>query len=266
MIRLTVDGALNTVLVLCIATPIATAIAITILYNFPLLLKPPRVIDAGVAISGPAIVVSDVHIGSRKSYYTLLGKLLKRLKSTALIVAGDLLDERVPLSSFVSSLKSAVEILGLERGSMVYVVSTAGHDVYGYFEKPLHLVINGVDIHIVSDVARIHIDGCGSYILVTHGEHISRDGVAAHLLDRLGVALLGKPITPILMRRTLRGRELAWIFLGHSHIPFTDFRARVANMGSWDDRVYAPAEPLVGIISCVGGRPSIEFIELPLKS
>ncbi|MCS7111040.1 MAG: hypothetical protein N3D82_01315 [Ignisphaera sp.] len=256
----------GTALILYIAAPIVVAVAAALLYNFPSMLRPPRIRCANVVLSGPVVVVSDVHIGSRKSYYMVLGRLIKRWGLTTITVAGDLLDRRIPPSDIVNGLKSAIEALGLERGRIIYIASTASHDIDSSFEKPLHLTINSISIHVVSGVARILIDGCSSYILATHGEYVSRDGVVAHLLDRLGISLFRKSLTSLLIRRMLRAEKAAWIILGHSHIPFIDHTLRVINTGSWDDRAYAPVKPAVGIVKCINGKLDAKFLELPLKS
>lgn len=251
---------------LSIATPMIIAVATVLLHNFPWLIRSLKIKANSMSVSGPVVVVSDVHIGSRKSYYTVLGKLLKKIECSTVIVAGDLLNERMPLNSIVKGLKIALEALGLERGRIIYIVSTASHDIDGYFEKPLHLVINGTSISVVSGIARISIDDCSGYIYATHGEYVSRDGAVAYFLDRLSMALFKKSITALVMRRILGTERAAWIFIGHSHVPSIEPILKVVNTGSWDDRVYAPAKPGIVTIKCVNNRLDVEFIELPLKA
>ncbi|MEM2389520.1 MAG: hypothetical protein QW215_04690 [Ignisphaera sp.] len=257
---------MNTMVTLFIAAPMMIAVATILLYNLPWLFRPLKNKVNSIAVSGPVIVVSDVHIGSRKSYYTILGKLLKKIEHSTVIVAGDLLNERVPLNSIVKSLKIALEALDLERSRIIYIISTASHDIDGYFEKPLHLIINGISISMVSGIARILIDDCNSYIYATHGEYVSRDGAVAYFLDRLSVSLFRKSITALVMRRIMGAERATWIFIGHSHIPSIEPSLKVVNTGSWDDRVYAPAKPGIGIIKCVDNRLDVEFIEIPLNA
>ncbi len=251
---------------LCIAMPMVIAIAIIMLYNFPSLFGLSKAKISVIAVPGPIIVVSDIHVGSRKSYYTVLRRLIERIRYTTVVIAGDLIDERIPFSNILSGLKTALEALGLERGRVIYVVSTASHDIDGYFEKPLHIAINNITISIVSDIVRIIIDGCSSYIYVTHGEYTSRDGVIAYILDRIGVALFKKSIIALIMRKALDIEKNVWVFVGHSHVLSIEPLLKVANTGSWDDRVYASAKPGIGVIRCIDNRLDVKFIKVSLKT
>lgn len=247
------------------AIPMIIAIAIIILYNFPLLFRFSKANVSSIVVLEPIIIVSDIHVGSRKSYHTVLRRFIERMRYDTLVIVGDLIDDRIPLSNILNGLKTAIEALGLEKGRIIYIVSTTSHDINGYFEKPLHITIDSIAISIVSGIIRISIDGCRDYIYAAHGEYVSRDGVIAYILDRISMALFRKSITAIIMRKALDIERDAWVFIGHSHIPSIEPLLKIVNTGSWDERIYASAKPGIGIVRCIDNKLDVKFIKVSLK-
>lgn len=249
-----------------IALLMVVAVAVILLYNFPCLFRAHRARIHTISVLGPVVIVSDIHIGSRNSHYTVLRKFIEKLNYATVVVVGDFLDKRIPFNrSTVESLIMAIRALGLDKGRVIYIASTASHDIEGYFDKALHISIDSIDIYIVSGIARITVDSCSHHIYATHGEYISRDGVAAYILDKIGRSLLGKPLTALIARKMLDIERSSWIFIGHSHIPYTDHSSRMANTGSWDNRFYAPAQPSVGIVKCINNRLYVKLSKITLR-
>ena len=246
-----------------IALPMVMAVAFILLYNFPCLFRAPRARIHTISVSGPAIIVSDVHIGSKNSCYTVLRKFIERIGYGTLIVVGDLLDERVPLNrSAIESLREAIRALGLSKGRVIYIASTAGHDIENYLDKTLHISIDSIDIYILSGVAKIMVNSCSHHIYATHGEYVSKDGVAAYILDKIGRAILRKPITALIAKKVLNVEKNSWVFTGHSHIMLIDTKFRIANTGSWDNRFYAPAQPGIGVVKCIDGKLYVRLFQI----
>lgn len=248
------------------AIPMLMAIVFIVFHNFPWLYRFKKIKIHSMFLEGSIIIVSDIHIGSKNSYYFVLKEFLKRINYDVVIVAGDFIDRRIEFGkNAVDYLKTAIKALGIRRGKIIYIVSTASHDIDRYFEDTMSLSIDGVETYIVSGVVEAILGKCRNRVYVSHGEYISRDGVAAYILDKIFNKLFKRNITALLMRRALGIDKYQWVFTGHSHILSIDTLYRIANTGSWDERLYAKAYPGIGIVKCIDGKLYVKLIKLSIR-
>uniref|UniRef100_A0A7C5XQL8 Metallophosphoesterase n=1 Tax=Ignisphaera aggregans TaxID=334771 RepID=A0A7C5XQL8_9CREN len=248
------------------AMPMVMAIAFIVCHNFPWIYRFKKIKIHSMFLDGSIVIVSDIHIGSKNSYYFLLKEFLKRINYDVVIVAGDFIDKRIEFNkNTIDYLRAAIKALDIRRGKIIYIASTASHDIDRYFEDIMPLSIDGVETYIVSGVVEIKLGGCRNSVYVSHGEYISRDGVAAYILDKIFNKLFKRNITALLMRRALGVDEYQWVFTGHSHILSIDPIYRIANTGSWDERLYAKAYPGIGIVRCIDGKLYVRLVKLSIR-
>jgi len=258
---------LNSVLTpILTAIPMVIAIAFIMFHNFPWLYRFKRIKIHSMFLEGSIVIVSDIHIGSKNSYYFIFKKFLRRIDYDVVIVAGDFIDKRIEFGkNAIDYLKTAIKALDIKRGKIIYIVSTASHDIDRYFENIMSLSIDGVEVYIASGVVEVIIGKCRNRVYISHGEYISRDGVTAYILDKIFNKLFKRSITALLMRRALGVDEYQWVFTGHSHILSIDTLYRIANTGSWDERLYAKAYPGIGIVKCIDGKLYVKLIKLSIR-
>lgn len=237
------------------------------LYNFPWITKYWRISTAKLSIGrGDSVAfVSDVHIGS--SGFSLkarsIGRILRRLKVGALVIVGDLIDRRlsIDLKGLERIAELAANILDIRDTTIIYIASSSAHDVVVRgFENgivKLKLRSRGVDFLYTVNPIDLAFDGCRERVYAMHGDYVSRDGTVSYLVDRVGRRLFKTALTGLAARKILGLGDRYWVILGHSHVSYIDRKHRVAVLGSWVRRLYAPRESSIAITTCSSSKLNV---------
>lgn len=253
---------------------IITALSI---YNFPWLTKYYRLnLEEFLVRKGNKVAfASDIHIGASGSNIRLLrfiGKIVRLLRVDVLVVAGDLIDERVYLDvRYLEKLAElVVNILDLRDVTVLYIPSNTSHDIVfkdqGKDLRRFQLRSRNVDFIYAPHILKIVFEECDEHIYATHGDYISRNGAVAYILDKICRKIIGKRITGIIARKVFNLDNKAWIVLGHSHISSLDPRYKIIGLGNWVKRYYAPRECSLAIASCRNRRIDVVFLDFRLKT
>ncbi len=213
-----------------------TIIILYILWNMPWITRywKPKIYRYVIRDAKRVMVISDIHLWGMHRAIDI-GRMAREKNIDSVIVAGDLIDEIVDVSSYrtiVEILKRAVDDMDLHNTMFIFIPSRSFHDFRAVFRKPISFTYRDVVIHVIPDVAMFRIDGCNEHIVVTHGDYAFRSGVIAFLLDvigkRFGILLTGE-----LLRKIYSLDRNTWFIYGHSHIGYIDYGRKTINTGCW---------------------------------
>jgi len=182
-------------------------------------------------LEGPTMVVSDIHCPlGRCGVAREVVRVAVARGAATLAVLGDLFDDfrkLVTADELRRALAAAFGPLGGVR--VVYVTSGSSHDPI--LDRALRLQVGGSSFEVYPGGLVARVDGVTAFM--THGDAAMRNGAHAFLANA-AMRLLGRGL---FLERRLRERLRLpphwWLFMGHTHIPGIDYRARVANPGSW---------------------------------
>jgi len=230
-------------------------------YNFPWLLskKKPTVYQVTLRKSDlPIVIVSDLHVGSSRSSYKYFLALLKAVKPTTLVIAGDLIDEKMLVSEKMLKL---LKIFSLYAKNVFYTPSTSNHDT-----APQPILISLEEdrkrVAIASPILRLCIEGCFSCIYITHGDHASRNGILAHFLETISQKLLLKPFIGGVLRRILGVNSEDWVIYGHSHKAYFSSFWRSINTGCWVSRTHESMQMALALAICRSSNIDAKLLKL----
>jgi UDP-2,3-diacylglucosamine pyrophosphatase LpxH len=195
------------------------------------------------------IIVSDIHIGSRKYNADALISLLLREEYDELILAGDIIDF-IKVPSFTESFIKIIEAIDFSK-NIIYVV--------GNHETSLRRLI-GNSIYGLKFVEKYEFEDGGRLIRVEHGDRYDSGIVKADFLMKMISIIhdwierkLDKDLASWWVNYKLKKRKLRriwdilkWnddvdvIIMGHSHHPeaiiWVDDKQRIktyVNCGDW---------------------------------
>ncbi len=223
--------------------PVATLIAIAVaaitysLWCFPWVTRYwfPSMFVLRLSSSGTYVVVSDVHLWYSVPEIKYIGDLCRKVNATALIVAGDLFEERRRVTTpqeLVDLYERALTALNLWNSVnfVVHVLSMSSHD-YDLWNSSTVVKVRGVNILIVEGILILEVDRSRVYVL--HGDYLCRNGFVAHVINRV----FGDLFLERLGRSVLKLGRGDWLIMGHTHIPGIDYGSKVVNCGSWMRKV-----------------------------
>lgn len=170
------------------------------------------------------IVFGDVHIGSRSAKIQELRSCLKSISPEEVAITGDLFDDqhrRINREEALQLFKKAMEILGIRPRRLYIALSSSSHDPI--LPGPLAAEIDGVEV--AAHNGEIVVDG---KFVITHGDRIVKNGVAAYFLDLLKRGHIGRAL-----RKKLGLGDNVWLVYGHSHVPYVNVQEKILNPGSW---------------------------------
>ncbi|MCC6046146.1 MAG: metallophosphoesterase [Ignisphaera sp.] len=245
-----------------IASTLYTLLLITYtLYNFPWIssIKSLTVHQVMLGKSDLLIlIVSDLHLGNNESRYRHLLTLLKVIKPSTLIIAGDLLDKRVLVGK--EMLKLLKKFTRYSK-NVFYTPSSSNHD---NSPQPMLLSLeeSGKRIIIAAPILKLCVEECLNCIYITHGDCASRSGVIAHFLEIIAQKLFSKPFIGGVLRRKLGIGAGDWIVYGHSHRVWVSKAWRVVNTGCWVSRVHESMQMAIAIATCKKGIATIKLIKI----
>jgi len=228
---------IDTIAILLLTTILSIIIVLYIFWNMPWITGywKPRVFGYNFKDFRKIMIVSDVHLWKSKNVNDI-GRIVREKNIDAIIVAGDLFDESIEISStktIVETLKKAISAMDLHNTRLIFIPSRSFHDFRALFIKPLSFTYRDIDIVIIPDIAIFKIDKCNDYIVVTHGDYAFRSGVIAFLLDIIGVKLFRRLSTGELLRKLYSLDRNVWLVYGHSHIGYIDYSKKIINTGCW---------------------------------
>lgn len=185
---------------------------------------------APAPLTGPTVIVSDLHCTPRHRPTLEVAKLARSLGARNLIVAGDLFDDlhqALPADALAEALRWAFR--GAQGLTVHYVTSGSSHDPI----QPSPAVVRAGPLRVhVYPRYMLFSTGAGT-IFVTHGDVAVPNGLHAFAIN-LAARLVGEEL---FIERRLRERLGLppgwWLVMGHTHLPGIDYGARVANAGSW---------------------------------
>lgn len=228
---------IDTIAILLLVTALLMVITLYISWNMPWITGywRPRVFGYSFRNLRKIMIVSDVHLWKSKGVNNI-GRIVREKNIDVVIVAGDLFDEPIEISStrtIVEALKRAINAMDLHNTRLVFIPSRSFHDFRALFTKPLFFKYRDIDIVVIPDIAVFKIDRCNDYIVVTHGDYAFRSGVIAFLLDIMGIKLFGRLPTGELLRKLYSLGRNVWLVYGHSHIGYIDYSRKIINTGCW---------------------------------
>lgn len=179
-----------------------------------------------------AIIASDIHCrrGKPCKAFQYILEACRGAGADCLIVAGDLFENlHFPLDPL--EVKRHIKKIAGDKAlpsKLIYVLSGASHDpIIG---KVSVIKEDGRSIVIVPKKLVVSIGG--KKVCIVHGDIFVRNGILAHLYNRV-YSMLG---TKLALEKKLKeafGGECEWLIAGHTHIPGIDHAEKVANPGAW---------------------------------
>lgn len=241
---------------------IALGICVVILHNFPWVLgKTPKISYLKLSCSDtPILIVSDLHLGNKKSLGLQIIKVILRYRVRTMIIAGDLIDKRLALSRNILNLLKRFMIKEIRK--IIFVPSSSSHDFEPLPENPVKEQEDDYTVWIIPYVAWISIEKCVGDIYVTHGDYISRNGIIAHLLDVLSQKIFSKPFIGLILRKILKIRNVDWVVHGHSHTALYSEKYRVVRTGCWVRRPHELIQRAFVIAICRNRFTEIKLFKL----
>ena len=187
---------------------------------------------SNIPVCRDAIIASDLHCKRDKPCRALqyILEAYKTFSADCLIIAGDLFEDlHFPLSprEVIYYIKRIVDNKALPK-KLIYVTSGASHD-------PIidNVAIIDEDGGIIVIAPRKLVIGIGGRkVCVVHGDIFLKNGVLAHLYNRIS-SFLGKKLALEERLKEIFGSECEWLIAGHTHISGIDYARKVANPGTW---------------------------------
>lgn len=179
-----------------------------------------------------AIIASDLHCKRDKPCRALqyILEAYKTFGADCLIIAGDLFEDLYfPLSprEVIHYIKKIVGNKALPK-KLIYVTSGASHDPI--IDKVTIIDEDGGMIVIAPKKLVISIGG--RKVCIVHGDIFLKNGVLAHLYNRI-YSFLGTKLAIEKRLKKIFGSECEWLIAGHTHIPGIDHARKAANPGTW---------------------------------
>ncbi|MCI4436805.1 MAG: metallophosphoesterase [Ignisphaera sp.] len=234
---------------------LATIILAYILHSFPWALHKPIVYSVDLKLDDlPAVVISDLHIGSGRSGFREALRILLRIKPNTLIIAGDLIDESTVVGEPIARILRHFTVISRR---VIYTPSTSSHD---RAVKPIFMALDDNRVIVASPVLRICINELRKCFYVTHGDYALRSGVYAHIAEALSLRIFRKPFVGTILRRVLRTDD--WIFYGHTHKALASETWMTVNTGCWVHRPHEAMQRALAIIGVKGKRLKVVLIKI----
>ncbi len=117
--------------------------------------------------------------------------------------------------------------------------------------------IDGVNVRVVrGGVVKLVIGGRTFWFL--HGDYVVKNGLIASLMNKLFSGSYDK-----LVRFAVRaGGEGDWVVIGHTHVPSINTELRVANTGSWINRLISATDTAI----VIDGSGNVKLINIKCSS
>ncbi|MDD5144930.1 MAG: metallophosphoesterase family protein [Candidatus Pacebacteria bacterium] len=241
---------------------ISILIALPAFYFFPFFLK-REVPFQEFSIEGEKVlIVSDLHLENNKRDLSCIGEFLDKNDIGNLVIGGDLFDMKQNTELSDKLINTVKEMLGIRDGKtnrFFYVLSLHDHDPM--FKKEKEEMKNGKEeINIVKGILRLNAKNNQSFY-VLHGDYLAKDGGIPYLINRFGISLLYEKI----VKKAIGAKNGDWAIMGHSHLPGIDYGSRVANTGSWLNRIVSASD--TGILLTEGEDLyyKAELIKIPCE-
>jgi UDP-2,3-diacylglucosamine pyrophosphatase LpxH len=231
-----------------------------VLHNFPWLLDREKLVVHQVMLrksDQPMLIVSDLHFGSRSAYRYFLA-ILRAVKPRTLVIAGDLVDERMLMSERMLRLLKTLTICAK---NVFYTPSSSNHD---HAPKPTFISLeeNEKRVAIASPILKLCVEECSNCLYITHGDYASRSGVIAHFLEEFVQRLFLKPFIGGVLRKKLGISDGSWVVYGHSHKAWSSHAWRTVNTGCWINRIYESMQMALAVAACRNSIVSVKLLKL----
>jgi UDP-2,3-diacylglucosamine pyrophosphatase LpxH len=185
-------------------------------------------------------VVSDLHAEDKGFNARCFTKTIKAINPEVLIIAGDVFNNMEKQKFDESMAKIVVELTGYPNNlrEILITLSIGNHDpkIKGLMES---FNINNINVKAINGVALLRFND--KHLVVLHGDLLFKNGIIAAFIN----LLLGKGFYERITKRILLLNSDTFLIMGHTHIPFIDYKMKSANSGSWAWR------PIVGKSSTI---------------
>jgi len=225
--------------------------------SFPFLFKNKIYYQEVSLERGKVMIISDLHLDSNPRDLSCIGDYLEENDVSLLVFNGDLFDMLHREEFKEEFLEEAIKRLDIEESSVnkiIYILALYNHDPYlkesKYFEDEKgNLVLSGI-LKLKTEEELLHI---------FHGDYV---------VNSIGIGVLtlvNKFASPLfyerLTKRILQAEE--WIILGHSHVSGIDYDRRIANSGTWINRIFPNTDTAILIEAKGELEPKVDLVKIP---
>jgi len=190
------------------------------------------------------VILSDVHLGSGLERVDVLTRILEKIDSEVIVIAGDLLEDarKEVFSKRLLEWLRELSSLGIER--FYYVLSESSHDprIGGPY---LNFLVFGIQLHMIRGFLELDLNRRKVY--VTHGDVCCRNGFLAWLLEGILKELGVEGGLERILKSKLGLSESLFV-MGHTHRFFVSEDGKVVNCGSWKSYPKRPGEGGLAIL------------------
>lgn len=189
------------------------------------------------------IAISDLHLEANARNLTCIGNYMRRLRhgDIYLVINGDLFDKahKQELNhSHILELLSRLNLAGINNlKEVVYVMAIYDHDPRAPRNEATYYV-NGVKVRVVHGIVKLAMGGNTLWFL--HGDYVVKNGLIASLMNKILMGSYDR-----LVRLAVRAREGDWVVIGHTHVPGVNNELRIANTGTWINRLISATNTAV---------------------
>lgn len=236
-------------------------LAITILFAFPFLSGEKMFKKEMQLDKEKALIISDLHLDSNPRELNCIGNYIEENEISYLIINGDLFDKKHSQRFTPKIFNQAYKELGLKQTSLekiIYLLASHYHDpkiskkeVQEFTkDKKKVLVFKGL-LELKTQKEKINISH-GDYLLTA----ITTGG--ASIISKLSPNMMYEKF----FKSMLEIEEDEWLIIGHTHVAGIDYESKVANTGSWVNRVF-PASDTGILIKNNPNSQNVSLITIP---
>lgn len=244
-----------------IVTIIVFVLAITTLFAFPFLSEGKIFKKEMQLDKKKTLIISDLHLDSNPRELSCIRNYIKENKISYLIINGDLFDKKHSQRFTPKMFNKAYKELGLKQTDLekiVYILAYQYHDpkipkkeIQEFTkDKKKVLAFKGL-LELKTQKEKINISH-GDYLLsaVTTG--------GASIISKLSPNMIYEKF----FKSMLEIEEDEWLIIGHTHVAGIDYKSKVANTGSWINRIF-PASDTGILIKNNPNSQNVSLITIP---
>lgn len=207
---------------------------------------------------GRVLIISDLHLDRNSRDLSCIGDYSEKNNISYLILNGDIFDKMHRKKYEENFLTEAKQRLGIKNYSelkIIYILALYNHDPYfkeNIKESKESLILRGIlKLKIRDDL-----------FYIFHGDYASSNGIGIMgLINKITSKLFFESFA----KNIIKAKKDDWVILGHSHIPGIDYEKKLANAGTWINRIVKSSDTAVLIETQKNLKPQISLIKIPCE-